>query len=376
MSVQIRPVSSKRERHQFLTFPWRIYADDPLWVPPLLAEQEKAVDPERGQFFLDGSAEFFMAWKDGKPAGTLCLAEDFHYTRTKGNPECMLNFWEVIEDYAVFEAMLDFATGWARAKGMKSLYGPFYLDREDRRGLLIEGRERPAPILCGHQPAYYQGFYERYGFLKDGEDLLAYAFDIDSSSPRLQRLFRLGEQVHRRHPEFVIRTANLDDIDNEIDRIVSIQNRALSHFPNHVPYSRHDIEAMILPLLDVVDIDLVLFAEVGSQPAGFLPGVPNFNELIIKLNGLRYPWDTLRYLRHRKLKPECMSVKSAVVPPEYWDTGVAVLLFAEMARRAIAKGYKWADLSMTGEDNPDTRPLAQHIGAKVYKRYRFFRKEL
>ncbi len=155
-----------------------------------------------------------------------------------------------------------------------------------------------------------------------------------------------------------------------------LQNRALEHFPNHIPYTRNAIEAMILPLLDVVDTELVLFAEVDGEPAGFFPGVPNFNELLIKLNGLRYPWDTLRYLRHRALKPESLSVKSAVVPPEYWDIGVAVLLFSEMAKRAMAKGYKWADLSLTGDENPDTWPLAHHMGAKIYKRYRFYKKEL
>jgi GNAT superfamily N-acetyltransferase len=375
-SIQIRQVSGKRERRLFLTFPWRIYKADPLWVPPLLPEREKAIDPERGSFFKDGIAEFFIAWKDGKPAGTICLAEDNNYTRTRGYSECMLNFIEVVESYTVFEAMFDFAVDWSHAHGMQSLYGPFYLDREDSRGLHIEGRSRPPAILCGHQPAYYQGFYERYGFVKEGEDLLAYILDIAPSSPKLQRLFRLAELVRKRNPGFSIRSANLDDLDHEIERIVYLQNRGLGHFPNHVPYTRNDIEAMILPLLSVVDIDLVLFAEVDGQPAGFFPGVPNFNELTIKLNGLRYPWDSLRYLRHRHLKPECLAVKSAVVPPEYWDTGVAVLLFAEMAKRAIAKGYKWADLSLTGEDNPDTWPLAHHMGAQIYKRYRFYKKVL
>jgi len=373
--IELRPLTTRRGKRLFLTFPWRIYKGDPLWVPPLLSEREKAIDPEYSQFFKDGAAECFIAWRDGKPVGTVCLAEDYNYTRTRSYPECMFNFVEMVEDYTVFEAMFDFATDWACARGMKSLYGPYYLDREDCRGLLIEGRDRPAAILCGHQPAYYQGFYERYGFSKDGEDLLAYAIPIDPSSPKLQRLFRLAERVRQRNPNFTVRNANLDDLDNEIDRIVDLQNRGLGHFPNQVPYTRNDIETMILPLLDVVDIDLILFAEVDGQPAGFFPGVPNFNELIIKLNGLRYPWDYLRYLRYRSLKPKCLSVKSAVVPPEYWDTGVAVLLFAEMAKRAIAKGYKWADLSLTGEDNPDTWPLAHHMGAQIYKRYRFYRKE-
>jgi GNAT superfamily N-acetyltransferase len=374
--ITLRPATTRREKRLFLTFPWRIYKNDPIWVPPLLPEREKTIDPERGQFFKDGAAECFLAWRDGKPVGTLCLAEDFNYTRSRGYPECMFNFVEVIEDYAVFEAMFDFAVDWACARGMKSLYGPYFLDREDCRGLLIEGRDRPAPILCGHQPAYYQGFYERYGFSKDGEDLLAYAYDIDPASPKLQRLLRLAEGVRRRHPEFTVRTANLDEFDNEIDRIVYLQNRGLAHFPNFVPYSRNDIESMIRPLLEGIDIDLVLFAEVDGQPAGFFPAVPNFNELVIKLNGLRYPWDSLRYLRHRNLKPKCLSVKSAVVLPEYWDTGVAVLLFAGMAERAIARGYTWADISMTGEDNPDTWPIAHHMGAQIYKRYRFYKKDL
>jgi len=374
--IELRPITTHREKRLFLTFPWRIYKGDPLWVPPLLSEREKATDPERGIFFKDGTAECFIAWKDGKPAGTICLAEDYNFTRTIGYPECMYGFVESIQDYAVFEAMFDFATDWACERDMKSLYGPYNLDREDSRALLIEGRDRPPAILCGHQPPFYQLFFEGYGFKKDGEDLLAYAIDLDPSSPKIQRVYRLAARVRVRNPNFTVRSANIADIDNEIDRIVYLQNRGLEHFPNHVPYTRNAIESMVLPLLDAVDPDLVLFAEVDGQPAGFFPGVPNFNELIIKLNGLRYPWDTLRYLRHRNLKPECLAVKSAVVPPEYWDIGVAVLLFDEMAKRAIAKGYKWADLSLTGDENPDTWPLAHHMGAEIYKRYRFYRKDV
>ena len=133
----------------------------------------------------------------------------------------------------------------------------------------VEGRDRPPAILCGHQPAYYQRFFEGYGFKKDGEDLLAYAIDLDPSSPKIQRVYRLAERVRLRHPEFTVRSASLADLDNEIERIVYLQNRGLGHFPNHVPYTRNDIEAMILPMVDVADIDLVLFAEVGGEPAGF-----------------------------------------------------------------------------------------------------------
>jgi GNAT superfamily N-acetyltransferase len=283
---------------------------------------------------------------------------------------------ECLEDYEIFETMFEFTEAWARARDMRSLYGPYNLDREDSRGLLIEGRDRPPPILCGHHPPYYQAFFERYGFQKNGEDGLAYAIDIDLGNPRVQRLARLADRVRQRHPEFKVRGADIQDMDGEIDRIHYLQNQGLKHFPDFVPYTRRDIEAMILPLIGLVDMDLVLFAEVDGRPAGFFPGIPNVNEILLYLNGLRYPWDYLRYFRYRKTKPQCLAIKSVVVAPEYWDTGVAILLFDEMAKRAAARGYRWADLSLTGESNVDTWPLAHHMGAQIYKRYRFYKKEI
>jgi GNAT superfamily N-acetyltransferase len=374
--IEIKPATSKRERNIFLTFPWTVYRGDPLWVPPILSERAKVIDPGQGLFFRDGHAELFIAWKEGQPAGTLCLAEDYNNTRARGFAECMYGFVECIEDYEVFQSMFDFAEDWARARNMRSLYGLYNLDREDSRGILIHGRDRPPAILCGHHPPYYQSFFEKYGFQKNGEDGLAYAIDIDMNHPRVQRLSRLADRVRQKNPEFKVRGANIQDVDGEMDRILFLQNEGLKHMPEHVPYTRRDIESMILPLIDLVDLDLVLFAEVDGRPAGFFPGIPNFNELTIHLNGLRYPWDYLRYLRYKNTKPKCIAIKSVVVLPKYWDTGVAILLFDEMAKRASARGYQWVDLSLTGESNVDTWPLAHHMGAQIYKRYRFYKKEI
>lgn len=374
--IEIRSVSGRRERNIFLTFPWRVYKNDPLWVPPLLPDRAKATDPARGIFFKDGEAEFFIAWKDGQPAGTLALAEEKARTRYRGYAECMYGFVECLEDYEVFAAMFDHATEWGAARGMKALYGPYNLDREDSRGILIEGRDRPPAIYLAHHPPYYQRFFEQYGFEKLDDNGVAYAIDINLDNPRLQRLAQVAGRVRKKHPEFRVRSANINDKDAEIERILLLQNRGLAHFANHVPYTRADIESMILPLLDLVDLDLVLFAEANGNPAGFFPGVPNFNEILIHLNGLRHPWDYLRAFLHRNDQPKCISVKSIVVAPEYWDTGLALLLFDEMAKRAAAKGYQWADLSLTGENNEDTRPLAIHAGARAYKKYRLYRKEI
>ncbi|MCE9645793.1 MAG: GNAT family N-acetyltransferase [Chloroflexi bacterium] len=369
--IEVRMVTTRREKEFFLTFPWQIYRDDPLWVPPILSGRRKAADPSRGIFFKDGYADFFIARQNGQPVGTICCSHE-----NGGDPaECSLGFFECINDYEVAQAMFECAKTWALDHGLTMLCGTYNLDREDGRGILIEGRDRPPVVLCGHNPPYYGDFFERYGFGKRHDDGLAYACDLNPGDPKIQRLYRLAESVHKRKP-FSIRTVNMNDLDNELGRVLVLQNRALEHLEGFVPYSREAIEAMLLPLKDMADPDLILFAEADGQAVGWFPAIQNFNEILIHLNGLRHPWDYVQALRYKNLRPRCLSIKSVAVLPEYWDTGVAILLFAEMTRRAIAKGYQWADISLTGEDNPDTWDLAHHMGAKIYKRYRFYRKDI
>jgi GNAT superfamily N-acetyltransferase len=366
--IEVRQVADAGEKRQFLTFPWSLYRNDPLWVPPMYSEREKATDPSRGMFFRKGYADFYIAYRDGSVAGTLCCSHE-----EGGDPaECSLGFFECVDDPDVAEGLFDAAESWARRYGLSRMRGTYNLDREDGRGVLLEGRDRPPVVLCGHNPLYYASLFEQHGFAKYRDDGLAYAVTLDSSTAPMQRLYRLADQVKKRR-KFVIRNARLEQLQDEIDRILVLQNRGLEHLGG-TPYTRESIEAMVMPLKDLADMDLVLFVENDGQSVGWFPAVPNLNEILIKLGGLRRPWNYLNALRFRHMQPKCLAVKSVAVLPEYWDTGAAILLFAEMVQRSIVKGYKWLDLSLTGEDNPDTWDIAHRMGARIYKRYRFFDK--
>jgi GNAT superfamily N-acetyltransferase len=371
-TLEILPIRTARERRTFLTFLWRIYRDDPLWVPPLLPQRAKTIDPERGAFFKRGEAEFFIAWRDGVPVGTICAAEDKPTNAARQMRECMFGFFECIEDYRVAEAMINHVIKWAEQRGLSALFGPFNLDYEDSYGVLIEGRDRPPALLCGHTPPYYQNFMERFGFQPARGDNLAYAIELDEDTPATQRLFRLADRVRKRG-RITVRGADLSHWEDEIDRVHHLLNTALTHLPDHIGWHRDALEALLKPFRSIVDPDLVLFAEVKGEAVGWFPGIPNLNEAFIHANGLRYPWDYIKLWWHMRRRPECLAVKSVLVAPQYWNSGVSVLLFAELGKRAKAKGFKWLDLSLTSEDNPHTPILAERMGAQVYKRYRVYR---
>jgi hypothetical protein len=373
--IEVLSIRSKKEKELFLTFPWKIFRNDPMWVPPLLPDLREHTDPNRGVFFQRGIADFFIAWQDGKPVGTVCAAEDKNQNAVTGGRECIFGFFHFVEDYSVFTALIATVQDWAREHGLDSISGPFNLDYEDGYGVLVSGRDRPGAMMIGHTPAYYLPFYEDAGFIPIRGDNLAFALDLMQNNPALNDLARMAERV-KKQGRFTVRSTDLTHWEDELDRIHILLNTALAHLPDFRPWPREVVYNSLSPFRKIADPELILFAEEDGKTVGWLPGIPDLNEVFIHSNGLRYPWDYISLLWWMRKPRKCLSIKSVLLPPEYWGSGAIILLFDEMYRRARSKGYRWVDASVTSADNPRTPALAARFGAKEYKRLRVFTKKL
>jgi hypothetical protein len=235
--IEVRCVSTAAERRTFLRFPWRIYQDDPVWVPPLMPERKKRIDPAHGPFFEHGEAEFFIAWRGHEPVGTICAAQDRARNAFRQVREALFGFFECIDDHAVATALFDTVATWARARGLDCLYGPFHLDYEDGYGTLLEGYDTPQVLLCGHTSAYYRHLVERYGFVKgrDGDNIaFKVALPAQADDPRLERLARVARVAERRG-HVGARTAQMEDWDAEIEHAVRILNKGLAVLQDFSP---------------------------------------------------------------------------------------------------------------------------------------------
>ncbi len=225
------------------------------------------------------------------------------------------------------------------------------------------------------------------GFEASRDDNIALEIRLDRPLPDRARLRRVAQRALLRSG-IRVRGADFSHIDDEIDRVHSIMNRSLAHLQGFIPMPRSAVESLARPFVSIADPELILFAERGAETVGFFPAVPNLNEVFGRLGGLRYPWQYLGLpfaLKRARALPagrtpgrriECVTVKSILVPPEHWRTGVGVVLLEELYERLQGRGYSWLDLSLTSAENPNTVPLAIRFGAKVYKRYRVFRKPI
>src|SRR5262245_44354757 len=158
--VEVRAVDLMRDKRQLETFlrvPWTLgMASDPIWVPPLLDDYRRMLDPKRSPFLKHAKLQAFIAYQHGQPVGRITAQIDYDFDRHWPSEPgvAFFGFFESKDDPAVARALLSAAENWARAQGRTRLRGPFTPDSKSEMGVLIDGFEHPPRIGMAYNKPY------------------------------------------------------------------------------------------------------------------------------------------------------------------------------------------------------------------------------
>lgn len=166
LELSIAPVRTAREMQQFITFPWRVYAGDAHWVPPLLLERKRFFDVRRNPFFAHAEAVYFLAHRGGELCGTIAACIDHEYIRFQHDDVGLFGFFEVLQDHEAAARLLDAAREWLRVQRMRVMRGPFNFSTNQEVGLLVENFDDDPVVLTTYNPPYYRDMLEGYGLVK------------------------------------------------------------------------------------------------------------------------------------------------------------------------------------------------------------------
>jgi GNAT superfamily N-acetyltransferase len=369
-------VTTRRQRNEFVDFPWRIYGDDDQWCPPLKTEVHAAIDSEKHPFYRHGAATQFLARRGGQVVGRILVSDDPNYNAEHNSNNGCFGMFETIDDSLVSRSLLNAAAGWLRSRGRTSILGPIDYSTNYPSGLLVEGFDTPQRVMMNHNRPYYANLLEEWGLAK-AKDLYAWWFDgenpsLDAWTSRAARLAKRGG-VTIRHIDF-------NDFDNEVDRCLAVYNGAWEKQWGFVKMTREEFRHMAYQLKQMAVPELLLLAEVDKQPVGFCVTLPDFNEAIRPLNG-RLTWcglptGLLKLLRGMK---RIQSGRMAILGllKGYRRRGIAELLILQAFQQGRDQlGYRGAELSWTLEDNDLINRTIESVGAKIYKRFRIYERAI
>ena len=369
----IQEVATQKDLRAFVRLPWRVYRGDPNWVPPLISERLDYLNPEKNPFYRHAEVSLFLARRDRRVVGTIAAFVNRRTVEHLGEPVGGFGFFEVFEDYAVAEQLLDTARQWVKERGMNILRGPTNFTNNDSPGVLIAGADCPPVMLEAHTPSYYRTFLERYGMEKHGDVFAWRAFreqvgeDMEKVPPVILRV----ADAARQRSKATIRKVDLTRWEEEVTTACHIFNATLTHLPDHVPIAEAEFLRMANQMRTFVDPDLALIAEVDGQPVGFCVSLPDINRVLIHLDGRLFPLGWLRFWWYKR-RIDVVTFKLMGILDEYRRRGIDALLYLQSVQTMFDKGYKWLDGSLTSEHNTIVIRLAERMGTERYKHYRIY----
>jgi GNAT superfamily N-acetyltransferase len=242
--------------------------------------------------------------------------------------------------------------------------------------LLIEGFDSPPVLMTSYNPTYYQQLLEEYGFKKDADFFAYYCDDFDIARARVDKVASFA--MKRYH--FRIDRIDLKQVDREakdiikvLELIVANSQEEESGFEYSSPPSYEEISLEVKKLLPFIDRDLIYIARYGDDPIGFVLALPDYNQVLKKVNGKLLPFGFIKYLWYKN-KIDGIRGFAQYVIPRFRNKAVNAAIFQKILLAAEKKKYRYIEGSSINENNLKSRRVFENAGFKPYRIYRVYQK--
>jgi GNAT superfamily N-acetyltransferase len=355
-------------------FPYRLYADCPQWVPPLINGQKNLLDPTAHPFYKHSTADFIVAEDDqGNTLGRIALMNNTHYNNTLNEHNGLFGYFEVVEDQPVADALFEYAFDWCRERGFDQILGPNGLLTTEQNGILIEGFEHRAALNVPYNYPYYQKYVEDAGFEKDREALSGHIYIPNATIP--ERVTRITERVMKRYGFSVKTFESKDEMRAMIKEAQQVLHQAFSEGHRYVPATDDEFNYAAEDLIAIADPSLIKVIIKDGKVAGFLFGYHDISAGLQKAKGRLLPFGWAHILLDKR-RTKSININGLGILPDYQGQGGNAILYYEMAKTILSHNFENCETVWIGEENYRSFSDNTTLGVTWYKRHRNYIKKL
>jgi len=378
-SIEIKAVRTAPDLASFIRLQRSINAGEERWIPPLYAQEEKNLDRHKNPFYEHAEAGFFLALKDGRPAGRIAAIENSLHNIYYGDKVGFFGYYEAVDDDDVGRALFDAAEKWLKERGLAFMRGPVNPSMNGNIGFLVDGFDWPPSMLMPYTKRYYID-HARASGLDKAMDVIVYGWffhvydSVDQGVRFLKQLERLERFINKKN-KITVRRINLDDVEGEIAIIKEICNQSLKDNWGYVPLTDGEMEALKHELLRIVDPDFFYIAEIDGTPEAVFMALPDYNKILARMNGRIFPFGWLKFLLFKK-KIDKLILYLFAATPKGEQIGIAAPMYAEFFRECFKRKIKNYETGYVLENNLRLCNMLDKFHATKRKRYRIFQKPI
>jgi hypothetical protein len=368
----IHPIDprSRADVRRFVRLPHLLYSGDPNWVPPPDRDVAATLSQRDHPFYEHSDAAFFLAVRDGRPAGRIAALEHRPYNRTHGVRQVWFALFECdgAEDTAT--ALFARVFEWARGRGLDQAVGPRGFSAFDGYGLLADGFDRRQLMtMTGYNPASYPRLVESLGFERE-VDFISYLLRRNTFvMPEVVR--QAAERATRRLTVF--RYPSTRALVAAAPRIGAAYNRAFVDNWEYYPISDREIAFLVGGVRLLANPRLMTFITAGDDLVAFALAFPDVSAALQRMAGRVTPWGLVRLLAERG-RTASVAINGAGIVPEHQGRGGNALLYLQLEHAIRQAQFQQAELTQVADTAVKMRHDLERLGAEPIKRHRVYRR--
>ena len=383
--LEIRTISTPREIDEFIDFRTELYKDDPCAVPYLFMDEKDTLSRDRNPSFDFCDAEYYMAYRNGKPVGRVAAIINKRANKRWGQKAVRFGWFDFIDDRAVSQALIEKVRAYGESKGMETIIGPMGFIDLEREGLLVEGFDTMATMHANHNFPYYKEHLEAMGFTKDN-DWVQELVTVPEKVP--EKFAKITSMIERRYN---LKAEKLTK--NELMKqgygkeFFNVLNKCYEDLYEFSELDERQIDKLVKDYLGLADLNLVSFLfdknyvtedNPYGKMIGFGVSFPSFSESLRKSKtGKLFPFGWFHLLRTKIFhNTKIVDLLLIGVLPEYRSKGANALLFDDLIKWYLKYGFTHALTLAMMETNDGVLSAWQYFEAKTVKRLRSYKSSI
>jgi hypothetical protein len=325
---------------------------------------------DRNPFFLHATAQYYLAKRDGKPAGRIAAIINQRHIEYHNEKAGFFGFFESENTQEIASALLDKVSEKLSDQGMEIMRGPMSFSTNEECGSLIDGFDSSPMLMTPYNPPYYNELIERYG-MKKAKDLYAYIINSPDELPK--KIHRVADIASKNGIR--VRPIDKKNFNSDMRIFQEVYNSAWAKNWGFIPLTDEETVYLGNNLKPVVVPEMTVIAEKSGEPVGFMGLLPDFNFVLKQMKGKMNPVSIVKAMYYsRKIKD--LRLLLLGIKSKYRNRGVEALLFREGFKGVKKGGYRRVEFSWILEDNIPIQRIIEMVGGRLYKKYRIYEKRL
>lgn len=374
--ITIKEITSKRELRSFVQFGIDLYKGNPYYCPPIFFDEVNTFDPKSNPALEVCDFVIYLAYRGGKIVGRIVGIINHRANEAWKVKKCRFGWFDFIDDYDVFKALIDAVAEWGRNRGMTHLNGPVGFTDFDKEGLLIEGFDYNAPMASLYTHPYYIAHYERYGLRKEADWI---EFQIQSPREVPERISSFAQLVEERYNLRVVKVKNSRELKKRygytyFDVLDEAYQKLYNYQPMTARQKRYYCD-MYFPLINYDFVTMVANEKDEIIAVGL--GMPSLSNALRKCQGRLLPFGWYHLIKALKAKKMTdFDLLLIAVRPDYQDRGINALIVNEMVPHFAQYGIQRVETTSILETNSKSIANFLPFDNIQHKRRRAYIKEL